>query len=111
VLYIVSTVLFIMALRGLAHESTAKVGTIYGIVGMAVAVRLSSHHTTPHHTTPHHTTPHHITTPYIIIAIFIKTTIITIFILSAPIDIAHRLNPPPSRRNTHILISRQHLNV
>jgi multisubunit Na+/H+ antiporter MnhB subunit len=64
VLYIVSTVLFIMALRGLAHESTAKVGTIYGIVGMAVAVRLSSHHTTPHHTTPHHTTPHHTTSPH-----------------------------------------------
>mmetsp|Transcript_26214 Transcript_26214/g.68857 ORF Transcript_26214/g.68857 Transcript_26214/m.68857 type:complete len:1186 (+) Transcript_26214:139-3696(+) len=38
VVYIVSTVLFILALRGLAHETTAKAGTVYGIVGMAVAV-------------------------------------------------------------------------
>ena len=38
VLYIVSTVLFILALRGLGHESTAKAGTRHGILGMAVAV-------------------------------------------------------------------------
>ena len=37
-LYVVSTVLFILALRGLGHESTAKAGTGYGILGMAVAV-------------------------------------------------------------------------
>eukprot|EP00040_Diaphanoeca_grandis_P024415 m.134137 g.134137 ORF g.134137 m.134137 type:complete len:1210 (+) comp29722_c0_seq1:135-3764(+) len=38
VLYVVATVLFIMSLRGLGHESTAKVGTVYGIIGMAIAV-------------------------------------------------------------------------
>ena len=44
VVYIVATVLFIIALRGLAHESTAKVGTLYGILGMAVAVsRIHAH--------------------------------------------------------------------
>eukprot|EP00038_Savillea_parva_P007620 m.171436 g.171436 ORF g.171436 m.171436 type:complete len:1201 (-) comp13373_c0_seq1:92-3694(-) len=38
VIYIVATVLFIMALQGLAHETTAKAGTVYGMIGMACAV-------------------------------------------------------------------------
>jgi NAD(P) transhydrogenase subunit beta len=36
--YIVATVLFIMALRGLAHETTAKAGTVHGMLGMAIAI-------------------------------------------------------------------------
>jgi NAD(P) transhydrogenase subunit beta len=36
--YLVSSILFIMALRGLSSPVTARVGNIYGIVGMAIAV-------------------------------------------------------------------------
>jgi NAD(P) transhydrogenase subunit beta len=38
VAYIVSAVLFILALRGLSSQETAKRGNVYGIVGMAIAV-------------------------------------------------------------------------
>src|SRR5215210_3237184 len=37
-LYIVSGVLFIMALRGLSHPTTSRQGNLYGMIGMALAV-------------------------------------------------------------------------
>lgn len=37
-LYIVAGVLFIMALRGLSHPTTARQGNTYGMVGMAIAI-------------------------------------------------------------------------
>ncbi|ODT46515.1 MAG: NAD synthetase [Methylobacterium sp. SCN 67-24] len=37
-LYVVSGVLFIMALRGLSHPTTSRQGNLYGMVGMAIAV-------------------------------------------------------------------------
>ena len=37
-LYIVAGVLFIMALRGLSHPTTARQGNLYGMVGMGIAV-------------------------------------------------------------------------
>ena len=37
-LYIVSGVLFIMALRGLSHPTTSRQGNMYGMVGMGLAV-------------------------------------------------------------------------
>src|SRR5262245_2419315 len=37
-LYIVASVCFIMALRGLSSPETARGGNIYGVVGMAIAV-------------------------------------------------------------------------
>ncbi|GJE18508.1 NAD(P)(+) transhydrogenase (Re/Si-specific) subunit beta [Methylobacterium marchantiae] len=37
-LYIVSGVLFIMALRGLSHPTTSRQGNLYGMVGMGLAV-------------------------------------------------------------------------
>jgi len=38
VLYIVSSVLFILALRGLSSPETSRQGNIYGMVGMAIAI-------------------------------------------------------------------------
>ena len=38
VAYIVAAVLFILALRGLSSQETAKRGNVYGIVGMAIAI-------------------------------------------------------------------------
>ena len=37
-LYLVSGVMFIMALRGLSHPTTSRKGNAYGMVGMAVAI-------------------------------------------------------------------------
>ncbi|WP_029031766.1 NAD(P)(+) transhydrogenase (Re/Si-specific) subunit beta [Salinarimonas rosea] len=37
-LYLVSGVLFILALRGLSHPTTSRQGNMYGMVGMAIAV-------------------------------------------------------------------------
>jgi len=37
-LYLVSGVLFILALRGLSHPTTSRRGNIFGIVGMAIAI-------------------------------------------------------------------------
>ncbi|KUL95642.1 NAD synthetase [Bosea sp. WAO] len=37
-LYVVSGVLFIMALRGLSHPTTSRQGNRYGMIGMAIAV-------------------------------------------------------------------------
>src|SRR5260221_601648 len=37
-LYLVSAVCFIMALRGLSSPETARAGNVYGIVGMAIAI-------------------------------------------------------------------------
>ena len=36
--YLVSGILFILALRGLSHPTTSRQGNIYGMVGMAIAV-------------------------------------------------------------------------
>jgi len=36
--YLISSILFIMALRGLSSPETARMGNIYGIVGMVIAV-------------------------------------------------------------------------
>ncbi|HEY5947525.1 MAG TPA: NAD(P)(+) transhydrogenase (Re/Si-specific) subunit beta, partial [Kofleriaceae bacterium] len=38
VAYLVAAVLFILALRGLSSQETAKRGNIYGIIGMAIAI-------------------------------------------------------------------------
>jgi NAD(P) transhydrogenase subunit beta len=37
-LYLVSGVLFILALRGLSHPETSRQGNLYGMIGMAIAV-------------------------------------------------------------------------
>ncbi|SDA87739.1 NAD(P)(+) transhydrogenase (Re/Si-specific) subunit beta [Mesorhizobium qingshengii] len=37
-LYLVSGVLFIMALRGLSHPTTSRQGNLYGMIGMAIAI-------------------------------------------------------------------------
>ncbi|MBD9594680.1 NAD(P)(+) transhydrogenase (Re/Si-specific) subunit beta [Ensifer sp. ENS05] len=37
-LYLVSGVLFIMALRGLSHPTTSRKGNTYGVVGMGIAI-------------------------------------------------------------------------
>ena len=37
-LYLVSGVLFIMALRGLSHPTTSRQGNLYGMVGMTIAI-------------------------------------------------------------------------
>ncbi|MCF3934279.1 NAD(P)(+) transhydrogenase (Re/Si-specific) subunit beta [Acuticoccus sp. M5D2P5] len=38
ILYLVSGVLFILALRGLSHPETSRQGNYYGMIGMAIAV-------------------------------------------------------------------------
>src|SRR5215218_3121871 len=44
-LYLVSGVLFILALRGLSHPETSRQGNLFGMVGMAIAIvtTLASH--------------------------------------------------------------------
>src|SRR4051812_12102699 len=37
-LYLVSGVLFILALRGLSHPTTSRQGNVYGMTGMAIAI-------------------------------------------------------------------------
>ena len=37
-LYLVSGILFILALRGLSHPTTSRQGNHYGMVGMAIAI-------------------------------------------------------------------------
>ena len=37
-LYLVSAVLFILALRGLSHPTTSRQGNLYGMVGMGIAI-------------------------------------------------------------------------
>ena len=36
--YLIASVLFIMALRGLSSPESARQGNIYGIIGMAIAI-------------------------------------------------------------------------
>src|SRR5438067_12238838 len=36
--YLIAGVLFILALRGLSSQETAKRGNVYGIIGMAIAI-------------------------------------------------------------------------
>ena len=38
VLYLLSALLFIFALRGLSHPESSRLGNIFGIVGMVIAV-------------------------------------------------------------------------
>ena len=37
-LYLVSGVLFILALRGLSHPTTSRQGNVYGMIGMGIAI-------------------------------------------------------------------------
>jgi len=37
-LYLVSGILFILALRGLSHPTTSRLGNLYGMIGMAIAI-------------------------------------------------------------------------
>ena len=37
-LYLVSGILFILALRGLSHPTTSRKGNLYGMIGMAIAI-------------------------------------------------------------------------
>ena len=37
-LYLIASVLFILALKGLSHPETARRGNLFGILGMAIAV-------------------------------------------------------------------------
>ncbi|UXN06621.1 NAD(P)(+) transhydrogenase (Re/Si-specific) subunit beta [Bartonella sp. HY761] len=46
-LYLVSGILFIMALRGLSHPTTSRKGNIYGMVGMGIAIVTTLLLTTP----------------------------------------------------------------
>ncbi len=46
-LYLVSGVLFIMALRGLSHPTTSRKGNLYGMVGMAIAIVTTLIYATP----------------------------------------------------------------
>ncbi|NMG39190.1 NAD synthetase [Chelativorans sp. ZYF759] len=46
-LYLVSGVLFIMALRGLSHPTTSRQGNVYGMIGMGIAVLTTLALTTP----------------------------------------------------------------
>src|SRR5215207_695475 len=38
ILYLVSGVLFILALRGLSHPTTSRQGNLYGMIGMGIAI-------------------------------------------------------------------------
>ena len=42
ILYLVSGVLFILALRGLSSPETSRQGNLFGIIGMALAVGVDS---------------------------------------------------------------------
>ncbi len=46
-LYLISGVLFIMALRGLSHPTTSRQGNVYGMVGMGIAILTTLALTTP----------------------------------------------------------------
>jgi len=46
-LYLISGVLFIMALRGLSHPTTSRQGNVYGMIGMGIAVVTTLALTTP----------------------------------------------------------------
>ncbi|KAB0680012.1 NAD(P)(+) transhydrogenase (Re/Si-specific) subunit beta [Aureimonas leprariae] len=47
-LYLVSGVLFILALRGLSHPTTSRQGNLYGMAGMALAVLTTLFLASPH---------------------------------------------------------------
>ena len=38
ILYLISALLFIFALRGLSHPESSRMGNIFGIIGMIIAV-------------------------------------------------------------------------
>ena len=41
-LYLVASVFFILALKGLSHPETSRRGNVFGIVGMALAIGLEA---------------------------------------------------------------------
>ena len=41
IFYLVSGVLFILALRGLSSPETSRQGNLYGIIGMAIAISVT----------------------------------------------------------------------
>lgn len=47
-LYLVSGVLFILALRGLSHPATSRKGNLYGMIGMGIAILTTLVLATPH---------------------------------------------------------------
>ena len=46
-LYLVSGILFILALRGLSHPTTSRKGNLYGMIGMAIAIATTLAYATP----------------------------------------------------------------
>ena len=38
ILYLISALLFIFALRGLSHPESSRMGNIFGMIGMIIAV-------------------------------------------------------------------------
>ena len=38
ILYLISAVLFIFALRGLSHPESSRLGNIFGMIGMIIAI-------------------------------------------------------------------------
>ncbi len=46
-LYLVSGILFILALRGLSHPTTSRRGNLFGMVGMAIAIATTLAYATP----------------------------------------------------------------
>ena len=38
ILYLISALLFIFALRGLSHPESSRMGNIFGVIGMIIAV-------------------------------------------------------------------------
>ena len=38
ILYLISALLFIFALRGLSHPDSSRLGNIFGIIGMIIAI-------------------------------------------------------------------------
>ena len=38
ILYLLSALLFVLALRGLSHPESSRMGNIFGIIGMAIAI-------------------------------------------------------------------------
>ncbi|WP_217571310.1 NAD(P)(+) transhydrogenase (Re/Si-specific) subunit beta [Mesorhizobium sp. GbtcB19] len=46
-LYLVSGILFILALRGLSHPTTSRRGNLFGMIGMAIAIATTLAYATP----------------------------------------------------------------
>ena len=55
--YLVASVLFILALKGLSHPETARRGNLFGIVGMVIAVLTTLALTREHRADPRAASP------------------------------------------------------